>query len=405
MKNTFGNSITVTLFGESHGPGVGIVIDGLAPGIAVEEEAIRQMLSKRRPQSAIDTGRQEPDRFQILSGIWQGKTCGTALTILIPNEDTRSRDYVYGPARPSHADYAAFCKYHGFEDYRGGGHFSGRVTAALAAAGGILLPALEKKGIRIGTHILECGGVSDQSFLTERITAPDSPAGCPKSRSLQSSAPASARTLQASAADAAQEELHWLESCLEKLKGKVFPVIDEAQGAVMVQKILQASAEGDSVGGITETLAMGVPSGLGEPWFDSVESELSHILFSLGGLKGIEFGGGFALSGMKGSEANDVLRYSENGSVYTETNFNGGINGGITNGMPVLFRCAFKPTASIAKEQRTIDFLKKENVDFSLKGRHDPAIVRRACPVVDSVTAIVLADFLTGRFGTDFLAG
>ena len=166
MKNTFGNQITVTLFGESHGAGIGAVVDGLAPGISVNEEAINEMLSKRRPQSAIDTSRQEPDRFQILSGVFQGKTCGTPLAIMILNEDTRSRDYSYGPARPSHADYAAFCKYHGFEDYRGGGHFSGRITAALVAVGGILLPALEKKGIWIGTHILECGGVSDQSFLT-----------------------------------------------------------------------------------------------------------------------------------------------------------------------------------------------------------------------------------------------
>lgn len=371
MKNTFGNQITVTLFGESHGAGIGAVVDGLAPGISVNEEAINEMLSKRRPQSAIDTSRQEPDRFQILSGVFQGKTCGTPLAIMILNEDTRSRDYSYGPARPSHADYAAFCKYHGFEDYRGGGHFSGRITAALVAVGGILLPALEKKGIWIGTHILECGGVSDQSFLTETEEGVSS---------------------------------GWLKTGIQKLKRQMFPVLDEVQGAAMVQKIMAASAEGDSVGGVSETVAVGVPAGLGEPWFDSVESELSHVLFSLGGLKGIEFGGGFALSGMKGSEANDVFRYSEDGNVYTETNYNGGINGGITNGMPILFRCAFKPTASIAKEQRTINFIEKENVNFALKGRHDPAIVRRACPVVDSVTAIVLADFLTGRYGTDFLA-
>lgn len=370
MKNTFGNHISVTIFGESHGEAVGVVLDGLAPGLPVDDAAIRGMLSKRRPQSAIDTSRQEPDRYRIVSGVYQGKTSGTPLCIMIPNEDTRSRDYIYGPARPSHADYAAFCKYHGFEDFRGGGHFSGRITAGLVAAGGILLPALEKKGILIGTHIAECAGIPDQPLLTD--TDPE-------------------------------EGASWMKGCVLKYREKKFPVIDDAAGAQMISKIHAAAAEGDSVGGVTETAALGLPAGLGEPWFDSVESELSHILFSLGGLKGLEFGAGFALSKMKGSEANDVLRYGEDGSVYTETNYNGGINGGITNGMPVLFRCAFKPTASIAKEQKTINFLDKENISYSLKGRHDPAIIRRACPVIDSVSAIVFADLLTGRYGTDWL--
>lgn len=371
MKNTFGNNLTVTIFGESHGAGIGVVLDGLAPGIPVDEEAIGKLMSKRRPQSAIDTSRQEPDRFQILSGVYQGKTSGTSLAVFIPNEDVRSRDYQYGPARPSHADYTAFCKYHGFEDYRGGGHFSGRVTAALVAAGGILLPALERKGILIATHISECAGISDQTLMTD-VTGP--------------------------------EEAEWLKRSLKMLSEKQFPVLDDTKGAEMIRKISVAAAEGDSVGGITETAVLGMPAGVGEPWFDSVESELSHILFSLGGLKGVEFGAGFAISRMKGSEANDVLRIREDGTVYTETNYNGGINGGITNGMPIFFRCAFKPTASIAKEQKTINFLEKENVSYQLKGRHDPAIIRRACPVIDSVTAIVLSDLLTGRFGTDFLA-
>lgn len=371
MKNTFGTHISITLFGESHGAAIGVVIDGLAPGIPVEEDSIRQQLDRRRPQSAVDTARREPDHFQILSGVYQGKTCGTPLAIMIPNEDTRSRDYLYGPARPAHADYAAFCKYHGFEDFRGGGHFSGRITAGLVAAGGILLPALEKKGILVGTHIAKCAGISDLSFLTDNEK---------------------------------NDSEEWLRKSIRSLNKKAFPVLDDTAGAAMVSKILAASAEGDSVGGITETALSGLPAGLGEPWFDSVESELSHILFSLGGLKGVEFGAGFALADMKGSEANDVLRYDESGKVYTETNYNGGLNGGITNGMPVLFRCAFKPTASIAKPQRTINFVEQENMEYSLKGRHDPAIVRRACPVIDSAAAIVLADLLTGRFGTDYLA-
>ena len=336
MKNTFGNSISVTLFGESHGPAIGVVLDGLAPGMDVNEEVIADFLSKRRPSSELETARREEDHFQILSGVFNGKTTGTPLAIMIPNEDTRSKDYTYGPARPSHADYAAFCKYHGFEDYRGGGHFSGRLTAALVAAGGILIPALAKKGIQIETHIVRCGGISNGDF--------DEP-------------------------------------------------------------IRKAVEENDSVGGVTETTIAGLPSGLGEPWFDSVESQLSHILFSVGGVKGVEFGSGFALADMRGSEANDPLRFNDAGEVYTETNHNGGINGGITNGMPVVFRCAIKPTASIAQNQKTIDFQKQENMEFCVTGRHDPAIVRRACPVIDSVTAIVAADLLTMRFGTDYLAG
>ena len=375
MKNTFGNNLHITLFGESHGPAVGAVIDGLAPGIPVDEDVIRKHLSRRRPSSGIDTPRQEKDQFRILSGVFNGKTCGTPLTIMIPNEDTKSGDYVYGPARPSHADYAAYCKYHGFEDYRGGGHFSGRITAALVAAGGILIPALEKKGILIGTHVLRCGGVSDLSLLLDHRDA-----------------------------DGKDAE-NYLRNSIASMREKNFPVLDDAAGAEMIKKITEAAAEGDSVGGITETVLLGLPAGLGEPWFDSVESELSHILFSIGGVKGVEFGAGAALSEQKGSEANDPFRMASDGTVYTESNYNGGINGGITNGMPVLFRCAIKPTASISKEQKTIDFIKNENIDHVIRGRHDPAIVRRACPVVDAASAIVAADLLTGRYGTDFLSG
>ena len=375
MKNTFGNNLTITLFGESHGPAVGAVLDGLAPGMDVDEEIIREHLSRRRPASDVDTARKEPDHFQIVSGVFNGTTTGTPLTILIPNEDTKSRDYSYGPARPSHADYAAFCKYHGFEDYRGGGHFSGRITAALVAAGGILIPALEKKGILIGTRIASCAGVKDISLRTVFM-------------------------------EPGEEEIHleFLTDCIKKVKTKKFPTLDDTLGASMIQAILNAKEKGDSVGGVTETLAVGLPAGLGEPWFDSVESELSHMMFSIGGIKGVEFGLGFQMSGLMGSEANDAFRVSEKGNVYTLTNNNGGINGGITNGMPLCFRCAVKPTASIAKEQNTIDFLKKENIEHQINGRHDPAIIRRICPVIDAATAVVIADLLTGRYGTDYLA-
>ncbi len=358
MKNVFGNNLTLTLFGESHGPLVGCVLDGLTPGLLVSEEEIGKALARRRPSSPSETSRVEPDHFQILSGVFNHLTTGTPLTIVIPNENVRSSDYVYGPARPSHADYTGFLKYHGFEDYRGGGHFSGRVTAALTAAGGILLPALRKLGIRIGTHILRCGKVCDRGF-------------------------------------AGEEDLALLEE-------RNFPVFSEEAGRKMEEEILRAKSEDDSVGGITETVILGLPGGLGEPAFDSAEGLLAHAAFSLGGVKGVSFGAGFGFADLKGSEANDAFRM-ENGEIRTGTNRNGGINGGITNGMPVLMQCAVKPTPSIGKTQESVDFLKKEDVTLAVRGRHDPAILRRICPVLSSVTALVCADLLITRYGEDVL--
>ncbi len=359
MKNTLGSSVTATLFGESHGPAVGVVLDGLAPGIAVHEEAIAAQLTRRRPAGLTDTARREPDRFYILSGVWNGRTTGTPICLTIPNEDVRNADYDYGPARPSHADYTAYCKYHGWEDYRGGGHFSGRVTAALVAAGGILIPALEQLNIRIGTHVLCCAGEYDRSFES-------------------------------------------LPEDLEHLQTKESPVLDDSAWDRMKEKILQAKSEGDSVGGVTQTAVCGLPAGLGEPWFDSVESMLSHALFSIGGIKGVEFGDGFDLAAGRGSICNDEWAWNGKKAV-TRTNHNGGILGGITSGMPVLFRCAVKPTPSISKAQRTVNFLRHTEETVTLRGRHDPAIVRRICPVLDSVTALVLCDLLAQRFGTDVL--
>lgn len=360
MKNTFGNNISVTIFGESHGAEIGAVIDGLAPGIEVDEDVIASYLARRRPSMATDTPRQEPDPFRIVSGVFNGKTCGTPIAILIPNTDTRSSDYEYGPARPSHADLAAHMKYHGFEDYRGGGHFSGRITAALVAAGGILLPALEKRGIYIGTHISDCADVSDRIFgdIKEDIIA---------------------------------------------LHGRMFPALDENAGVLMCEKIIAAGADSDSIGGVTETAISGLPAGVGEPWFDSVEGLISHAVFSIGAIKGIEFGAGFALAHMRGSEANDAI-CTDGSSYHTLTNNNGGINGGITNGMPVIFKCAVKPTPTIARSQQTVNFVTGENIEMNAKGRHDPAVIRRICPVIDSVCAIVVCDLLAGRFGTDYLA-
>lgn len=362
MKNTFGNSIAVTIFGESHGAAVGVVIDGLAAGIPVDNKRIEFELSKRRPQSAIDTPRHERDNFQILSGVFNGKTTGTPLTIIIPNENTKSEDYTYGLARPSHADYAAFCKYHGFEDYRGGGHFSGRITAAIVAAGGILLPMLENMGIKIGTHILKCADFSDSSFSD-------------------------------------------FEKEIDNLKSSDFPTISKDCGEKIIQKIAETAKKGDSIGGITQTAVYGIKKGIGEPFFDSVESILSHALFGIGGIKGIEFGKGFDFANSLGSECNDEFCIKD-GNIKTTTNNNGGINGGITNGMPIVFSCAVKPTPSISIKQNTVDFIKSENTEISIKGRHDPAIIRRICPVINSICAIAVSDMIATRFGTDiFLQG
>ncbi len=361
MKNTFGTSITLTLFGESHGAMIGAVLDGLAPGISISEEEIAHFLSLRRPQGAISTARSEKDPFQLVSGVYRGKTTGTPLCILIPNEDARSESYLEKAAlaRPGHADFTAHEKYHGFEDPRGGGHFSGRITAPLVAAGAILSSALQKKGVRIGTHIASLAGVNDRGFEN-------------------------------------------LESDIAALRQKEFAVLDAEKEKEMTAAILAAKADGDSVGGVLESCVVGMPAGVGEVWFDSVESLLSHAVFSIPAVKGIEFGKGFGFAVMRGSSANDPF-CMENGRVRTLTNHNGGINGGITNGMPILFRTVIKPTPTIFREQQTVDYEKKENATLAAKGRHDPCIVHRARVVVDSITALVLADLLTQRFGTDFL--
>ena len=363
MKNTFGASVAITLFGESHGEYIGAVIDGLAPGIAIDKEYTAHMLTLRRPDGKISTPRKEKDDFKIVSGVINGKTTGTPVTILIPNENVKSSDYaeLKTVARPSHADYTAQCKYHGFQDARGGGHFSGRITAALVAAGAICKSALEQKGILIGTHVKRCAGVQDRDFNDYM-------------------------------------------SDIKDLGNKVFAVLDEECESAMVNKILEAAAEGDSVGGILETAVTGIPEGVGEPWFDSAESLISHIMFSIPAVKGIEFGAGFDIADMKGSEANDPLK-TENGRIVTSSNNNGGINGGITNGMPIVFRTAIKPTPTIFKPQNTVDFGNMTDTVIEPKGRHDPAIIHRARVVQDAATAIVLCDMLAMRFGTDWLKG
>ena len=336
MKNTIGNSLAVTLFGESHGAAIGAVIDGMPSGIEVDDEFIISQLSRRRPKDETSTARQEKDNYTILSGVFEGYTTGTPICITIPNEDTKSKDYgeMQYKMRPSHADFTANCRYGGFQDFRGGGHFSGRITAALVAAAALVIPALNKKGIKINTDILNIAGETDETKMRD--------------------------------------------------------------------KILEARADGDSVGGTLETVVTGMPAGVGEPWFDTVEGMLSHAIFSIPAVKGVEFGLGFQFADKLGSEANDQM-YVEGDTVKYYTNNNGGVLGGITNGMPIVFRVVIKPTPTISKQQKTVDIKKMEDTTIQAHGRHDPCIVHRAAVVVESVTALVVADMLLTRFGTDWL--
>ena len=360
MRNILGDNLTITLFGESHGEVVGAVLDGVAPGILVDHDFIKAQLTKRRPTKKIETARVEADEYKIVSGVFNGYTTGAPLTIIIPNTNTNSKDYEKNKnlARPSHADYVAHVKYDGYNDYRGGGHFSGRITAAIVAAGAIIQKALMDKGIFIGTHILKCGNVVDSCF----------------------------------------------NDCLEEVKilqNKNFPVINDVE-SLMREEIENYAINHNSIGGILQTAVVGMPVGVGEEWFSSVEGKIANACFSIGGIKGIEFGKGFGFAELSGKDANDSF-YFENETVKTSTNHNGGINGGLTNGMPIIFNCAVKPTPSIGLPQKTIDFEKMENVEIQINGRHDPAIIRRMAVVVDTLTAIVIADLLTIRFGRDYL--
>ncbi len=363
MSNRIGDLITFTLFGESHGAEIGVVAEGLPHGIPVDTDAIDRQLSRRRPSGAISTARRETDPYRIVSGVFGGYTTGAPICLTIPNGDTKSKDYEelsYRP-RPGHADYVSLVKYGGYGDYRGGGHFSGRLTAPLTAMGALVGSALESRGIRIGAHIYSVGDIKDTPFT---------PTDC-----------------QLAAA------------------GEGFPTIDKAAGERMEQYMKDAAAEGDSVGGVIEIAVTGVPAGVGEPWFDGVESAMARALFGIPAVKGVEFGAGFGICGMKGSEANDPFYKDGEGRVLTKSNNNGGINGGITNGMPIIIRIAVKPTPSVFKEQKTLNLRTGEVESLSIKGRHDPAIIHRAVPVAESVAAMVMADLLAKRYGPLWLKG
>lgn len=359
MKSVIGTNITLSLYGESHGAAIGAVVDGLPAGIKIDTDFISAQLDKRKPKGKISTQRRESDEFIITSGVFNGFSTGTPLHIMIENKTQRSGDYQPHLPRPGHADYAAHVKYAGFEDWRGGGHFSGRLTAPIVAAGAIALDILAKKGITIGTHIKKCQHIEDRNFenFAEDIALCNS---------------------------------------------EYFATLSKEAGTAMQQHIEKTGAECDSVGGVLETCVLGLPAGVGEPYFNSIESVLSQWLFSIGGVKGVEFGLGFGFADRLGSEANDAFEVKD-GKVVTKTNNNGGINGGISNGMPIIFRVAVKPTPSIFREQDTVNLETMENAKLSLTGRHDPAIFHRARVVVDSMTALALLDLLVRRYGERWL--
>ena len=363
MKNTYGSAIALTIFGESHGAAIGAVLDGLAAGIPVDEEFIAAQMEKRRAKKGgLSTSRIEADKVRFLSGVYNGRTTGTAITMVIENTNTRSGDYAktLGLCRPGHADYTAHVKYGGFEDFRGGGHFSGRITAALCAAGALCQSILLAKGIRVATHAARIAGMEDEAFALE------------------------------------EEKLNAQLAALDACTG--LPVLSEAAGEAMQQAIRAAASEGDSVGGVLETAVTGLPAGAGEPFFDSVESQLAHLLFSIPAVKGVEFGAGFAMAGLRGSVANDPMTIKD-GRVVTTTNNNGGVNGGITNGMPLVVRTAVKPPPSIYKPQQTVDMGSMQPAELQIQGRHDPCIAHRAAIVQTAAVAFGLVDLLTQRWG------
>jgi chorismate synthase len=356
MSSNWGRNVRLTIFGESHGAAIGVVLDGIKPGIRLDLDFMKEQMKRRAPgRNQLSTSRQEDDEIEFLSGVVDGRTTGTPITCIIRNNDTRTIDYseMKNTFRPSHADYTGWVKYRGFNDYRGGGHFSGRITAGLVCAGSIAMQILSDKGIFIGSHILGIGKVKGRSLLNSEISIED----------------------------------------IKKLQKKDFPVLDQELSIRMQDEILLAKSEQDSIGGLVETVVLGLSPGIGDPFFQSTESILSSLLFSVPGVKGVEFGRGFEISEMRGSEANDNMVF-EGDKINCSTNNNGGILGGITNGMPLIFRTAVKPTPSIGKKQITVDIGLGLEKELETKGRHDPCIVSRVAPVLDAVTSIGLLDMI-----------
>ena len=359
MSSTYGDNLKLSIFGQSHGPAIGMTLDGIPAGLPVDPEKLQLFLNRRAPgQAGWSTPRKEADQPEFLAGLLDGFTCGAPIAAVIHNRNTRSADYedLKDRPRPGHADYTAQIKYGGFQDSAGGGHFSGRLTAPLCIAGGLCLQWLQDMGISIGAHIAAIGGISDTPF------------------------------------DPIEPQL--------KQVDKDFPVISPAAAEAMVSAIFQAKAEGDSLGGVIECAITGLPAGLGEPMFGGVESKLAQILYGIPAVKGLEFGAGFSAATLRGSAHNDAYTLRD-GQITLETNRCGGILGGITNSMPVLLRVALKPTASIALQQQTVQLSTREITSVQVQGRHDPCIVPRAVPVVEAACAIAIYDLILGNTQTD----
>jgi chorismate synthase len=358
MSSMWGQTLKISLFGESHGPGIGVVIDGLPSGHRLDEEAIRQFMLRRAPgRSPWSTRRQESDETEILSGLYGGRTTGAPLAALIRNTDARSADYgdLVNKPRPGHADLAGSFRYQGFQDPRGGGHFSGRLTAPMTFAGALCRQILLEKGLWIAAHVYEIAGIPDEPF---NPVDPD-------------------------------------EKRLAALAAKPFPVLDDAAGARMIEAVEKARLSADSVGGVIETIIAGLPAGLGDPIFEGLESRLSSLVLGIPAVKGIEFGSGFSSARMTGSIHNDTPVIVDD-KIRFRTNHSGGIQGGISNGMPVVFRIAVKPTPSIGQEQQTINLSEMNEEQLIIKGRHDPCIVPRAVPVAEAAAAIFALDLMLG---------
>lgn len=363
MSSQIGNRLKVSVFGESHGKGIGAVIDGFPAGVRIDMEELLAFMKRRAPgRDKTSTPRKEDDLPEILSGVKDGVTCGTPVACVIANRDQHSSDYknVESVARPGHADYTGFIRYRGFNDVRGGGHFSARLTAPLVFAGGLCLQYLAQNGIYIGAHLASVGNVEDVRYDDVALTP---------------------------------EEL------LAPGK-KQFPVIRGESGQKMKEIIEEARLDADSAGGIVEVGILGLPAGIGSPIFDTVEGRMAYGFYGIPAVKGVEFGTGFAASAMRGSENNDEFYIAGDGSVKTKTNHHGGILGGITSGMPVIARLAFKPTPSIGKPQRSIDYRRMEDAELGVRGRHDPCVAVRAVPVVEAVAAIVITDMILEQEGT-----
>ena len=351
MSSSYGENLRVHIFGESHGPAVGVTVEGIPAGEAVDLAELQRFLDRRAPgRNAWSTPRKEADVPEFLSGLREGKTCGTPLTAILKSANTRSGDYdaLRDVPRPGHADYTAWVKYGESRDSRGGGHFSGRLTAPLCVAGGICLQLLAREGITIISRVAAIGGVRDEGELT------------------------------ASTAE------------------KAFPTVSDSAGEAMRSAIAAARAEGDSLGGVIECAVLGLPAGLGDPMFDGMENRIAAAVFGVPAVKGIEFGAGFAAAGLRGSENNDAFSV-ENGRIITESNHCGGILGGITDGMPLTFRVAVKSTPSIARPQQSVDLNTGEIVPLTVTGRHDPCIVPRAVPCLEAAAAIAVYDALLAR--------